>query len=42
MSGRFNNSARRFSAYRTRRDEELLVITEWDRSVTTLLLPEEY
>jgi hypothetical protein len=31
-----------FSAYRTRTDEKLWVITEWDRSVTTLLLPEEY
>lgn len=24
------------------RDERLWIITEWDRSVTTLLLPEEY
>jgi hypothetical protein len=36
------NGARLFSAYRTRTDEKLWVITEWDRSVTTLLLPEEY
>jgi hypothetical protein len=34
--------SRVFSAYRTRLDETLWVITEWDRSVTTLLLPEEY
>lgn len=34
--------SRLFSAYRTRTDAKLWVITEWDRSVTTLLLPEEY
>ena len=34
--------ARIFSAYRTRRDAKLWVITEWDRLATTLLLPEEY
>jgi hypothetical protein len=33
---------RLLSAYRTRRQEKLWVITEWDRSVTTLLLPDEY
>jgi hypothetical protein len=36
------NGARLFSAYQTRSNAKLLVITEWDRSVTTLLLPEEY
>lgn len=36
------HGARLFSAYRTRSDEKLWVITEWDRSLTTLLLPEEY
>jgi hypothetical protein len=36
------NGARLFSAYRTRTDEKLWVITEWDRSVTTLLLPGDY
>src|SRR4051812_48482346 len=36
------HGARLFSAYTTRTDEKLWVITEWDRSVTTLLLPEEY
>jgi hypothetical protein len=30
------------SAYRTRSDERLWVITEADRSATTILLPEEY
>jgi hypothetical protein len=34
--------SRLLSSYRTRRDERLWVITESDRSVTTLLLPEEY
>lgn len=33
---------RLLSAYHTRLAEKLWVITEWDRSVTTLLLPEEY
>ena len=31
-----------FSAYVTRNDVKMWVITEWDRSVTTLLLPDEY
>jgi hypothetical protein len=33
---------RLLSSYRTRREETLWVITEWDRSVTTLLLAQEY
>jgi hypothetical protein len=37
-----HDGTRLFSAYRTRTDEKLWVITEWDRSATTLLLPEEY
>ncbi|MGH2530917.1 MAG: type I restriction endonuclease subunit M [Thermomicrobiales bacterium] len=36
------HGARLLSAYRTRLDSKLWVITEWDRSATTLLLPEEY
>lgn len=36
------HGSRLFSAYETRRHDRLWVITEWDRSVTTLLLPEEY
>lgn len=36
------NGARLFSAYQTRTEEKLWVITEGDRSATTLLLPEEY
>ena len=34
--------SRVFSAYRTRLDATLWCITEWDRSATTLLLPDEY
>jgi hypothetical protein len=33
---------RLLSSYQTRTEEKLWIITEWDRSVTTLLLPEEY
>jgi hypothetical protein len=36
------HGSRLVSAYRTRREDKLWVITEWDRSATTLLLPEEY
>ena len=34
--------SRLFSAYATRAGEKLWVITEWDRSATTMLLPDEY
>lgn len=34
--------ARVFSSYRLPNDEKVWCITEWDRSVTTLLLPVEY
>jgi hypothetical protein len=30
------------SAYKTPKGTRIWVITEWDRSVTTILLPEEY
>ncbi|MBJ7223580.1 MULTISPECIES: hypothetical protein [unclassified Brenneria] len=33
---------RLFSSYQVDRDLTLWIITEWDRSVTTLLLPSEY
>lgn len=33
---------RLLSAYQTRTEEKLWIITEWDRGATTLLLPEEY
>ena len=31
-----------FSSYETSKGQKIWVITEWDRSVTTLLLPSEY
>ena len=31
-----------FSSYLTAKNTKIWVITEWDRSVTTLLLPSEY
>jgi hypothetical protein len=36
------DGSRLFSSYLTRTEEKLWIITEWDRSATTLLLPEEY
>lgn len=36
------NGDRLFSSYRITPDLKLWIITEWDRSVTTLLLPDEY
>lgn len=36
------DGSRLFSVYRTRLDERIWVITEADRSATTILLPEEY
>lgn len=33
---------RLFSSYQVTPDLKLWIITEWDRSVTTLLLPSEY
>ncbi len=36
------NGTRLLSAYRTSKDERIWIITEADRSATTLLLPDEY
>ena len=36
------DGSRLFSAYDTRLGSRLWVTTEWDRSITTLLLPAEY
>jgi len=33
---------RLLSAYRTKKNVKLWIITEWNRSVTTILLPEDY
>ena len=30
------------SAYKTKLNEKIWIITEWDRSITTILLPDEY
>lgn len=35
-------SGRLFSGYTLSNGQRLWIITEWDRSVTTLLLPQEY
>jgi hypothetical protein len=36
------DGSRLFSLYHTRHDQKLYVITEWDRSATTILKPDEY
>ena len=36
------NEGRLFSAYHSASGKKFWVITEWDRSVTTVLLPSEY
>ncbi len=36
------SEARIFSAYNLPKGDRVWVITEWDRSYTTMLLPEEY
>lgn len=36
------DETRILSCYLTKHNERLWIITEWDRSVTTLLLPSEY
>jgi hypothetical protein len=36
------NGFRILSAYTTSAGDKIWIITEWDRSVTTLLLPSEY
>ena len=37
-----NGGGRLLSAYRIGENARMWIITEWDRSVTTLLLPSEY
>ena len=36
------NGERLLSSYKSKDDIKFWIITEWDRSVTTFLLPEEY
>jgi hypothetical protein len=40
--GNPDRQQRVFSSYLTRNNVKIWVITEWDRSVTTILLPDEY
>ena len=40
--GDHDQQQRVLSAYRTAKDVKIWIITEWDRSVTTILLPEDY
>lgn len=37
-----NGGDRIFSTYRLKDNTKIYIITEWDRSVTTVLLPSEY
>jgi hypothetical protein len=37
-----NNNERILSVYKITKTITIWIITEWDRSVTTILLPEEY
>ena len=36
------NGDRLFSIYKSVRGQKFYIITEWDRSVTTVLMPEDY
>ena len=36
------DGSRQLSVYRTTLEKRFYVITEWDRSLTTILLPEDY
>mgnify|MGYP002652373312 CR=1 FL=1 len=36
------NESRLLSSYRTKEGVQFWIITEWDRSYTTILLPEDY
>lgn len=40
--GDMEKQQRVMSVYKTSKNETLWIITEWDRSVTTILLPSEY
>lgn len=40
--GALRHGTRLFSVYHCEDGEKFWVITEWDRSVTTVLLPEDY
>ena len=40
--GDTDKQQRVLSSYKTKTDERIWIITEWDRSATTILLPDEY
>lgn len=40
--GNIDKQMRVMSVYKTSKNETIWIITEWDRSVTTILLPSEY
>ena len=40
--GNVDKQMRVMSVYKTTQNETIWIITEWDRSVTTILLPSEY
>ena len=40
--GNIDKQQRVMSIYKTSKNETIWIITEWDRSVTTILLPSEY
>jgi len=40
--GDLDQQQRVLSSYKTKLDTKIWVITEWDRSLTAILLPEEY
>ncbi|MBW8016574.1 MAG: hypothetical protein FVQ82_10325 [Planctomycetes bacterium] len=40
--GEEDKQMRVMSVYKTNKNETIWIITEWDRSVTTILLPNEY
>lgn len=40
--GSTDKQMRVVSVYKTNKNETIWIITEWDRSITTLLLPSEY
>ena len=42
FEGDEDQQQRVLSCYKTAKNEKIWVITEWDRSVTTILLPSEY
>ena len=40
--GHLDQQQRVLSSYKSKLNEKIWIITEWDRSITTILLPDEY